>query len=41
MHHPHHDAVVQLMRRVAAEIVLPRFRNLAPTRWRKRPRTTW
>lgn len=29
MHHPHHDAVVQLMRRVAAEIVLPRFRNLA------------
>ena len=29
MHHPHHDAVVTLMRRVAAEIVLPRFRNLA------------
>ena len=29
MHHPHHDAVVQLMRRVAADIVLPRFRNLA------------
>jgi len=29
MHHPHHDAVAQLMRRVAAEIVLPRFRNLA------------
>jgi fructose-1,6-bisphosphatase/inositol monophosphatase family enzyme len=29
MHHPHHDAVVTLMRRVAAEIVMPRFRNLA------------
>ena len=29
MDHPHHDAVVTLMRRVAAEIVLPRFRNLA------------
>jgi fructose-1,6-bisphosphatase/inositol monophosphatase family enzyme len=29
MHHPHHDAVVTLMRRVAAEIVLPRFRNLS------------
>ncbi|MEI5686894.1 inositol monophosphatase family protein [Sphingomonas kyungheensis] len=28
MHHPHHEAVVTLMRRVAAEIVLPRFRNL-------------
>jgi len=29
MHHPHHDAVARLMRRVGAEIVLPRFRNLA------------
>jgi fructose-1,6-bisphosphatase/inositol monophosphatase family enzyme len=29
MHHVHHDAVVTLMRRVAAEIVMPRFRNLA------------
>lgn len=29
MHHRHHDAVVRLMRRVGAEIVLPRFRNLA------------
>lgn len=29
MHHPHHDAVVALMRRVGADIVLPRFRNLA------------
>ncbi len=29
MHHIHHDAVVTLMRRVAAEIVMPRFRNLA------------
>ncbi|MCP3736537.1 inositol monophosphatase [Sphingomonas sp. RP10(2022)] len=29
MHHPHHDAVVALMRHVAAEIVMPRFRNLA------------
>ena len=29
MHHRHHDAVVALMRRVAAEIVMPRFRNLA------------
>lgn len=28
MHHRHHDAVVALMRRVAAEIVMPRFRNL-------------
>jgi fructose-1,6-bisphosphatase/inositol monophosphatase family enzyme len=29
MHHLHHDAVVALMRRVAADIVMPRFRNLA------------
>ncbi|MCU6452817.1 inositol monophosphatase [Sphingomonas sp. A2-49] len=29
MHHPHHDAVVALMRRVGADIVMPRFRNLA------------
>ena len=29
MHHLHHDAVVALMRRVAAEIVMPRFRNLS------------
>lgn len=29
MHHRHHDAVVALMRTVAAEIVMPRFRNLA------------
>ena len=29
MHHRHHDAVVSLMRRVAADIVMPRFRNLA------------
>jgi fructose-1,6-bisphosphatase/inositol monophosphatase family enzyme len=29
MHHRHHDAVVTLMRTVAADIVMPRFRNLA------------
>ena len=29
MHHRHHDAVAALMRTVAAEIVMPRFRNLA------------
>ena len=29
MHHRHHDAVVALMRTVAADIVMPRFRNLA------------
>ncbi len=29
MHHPHHDAVVALMRHVATTIVMPRFRNLA------------
>ncbi|MEH3158164.1 MAG: inositol monophosphatase [Sphingomonas taxi] len=29
MHHLHHDAVVALMRDVAATIVMPRFRNLA------------
>lgn len=29
MHHRHHDAVVALMRKVAAEIVMPRFRNLS------------
>jgi fructose-1,6-bisphosphatase/inositol monophosphatase family enzyme len=29
MHHQHHDAVVALMRQVAADIVMPRFRNLA------------
>ena len=29
MHHRHHDAVVALMRQVAADIVMPRFRNLA------------
>lgn len=29
MHHRHHDAVVALMRDVAAKIVMPRFRNLA------------
>lgn len=30
MHHRHHGAVVALMRRVGAEIVMPHFRNLAP-----------
>lgn len=29
MHHPHHEAVVALMRQVAETIVMPRFRNLA------------
>ncbi|GAA0665569.1 fructose-1,6-bisphosphatase/inositol monophosphatase family enzyme [Sphingomonas insulae] len=29
MYHRHHDAVVALMRDVAAQIVMPRFRNLA------------
>ncbi len=29
MRHHHHDAVVALMRQVAADIVMPRFRNLA------------
>lgn len=29
MNHRHHDAVVALMRDVAAQIVMPRFRNLA------------
>lgn len=29
MQHRHHDAVVALMRQVAADIVMPRFRNLA------------
>lgn len=30
MTHTHHDAVVALMRRVGAEIVMPHFRNLSP-----------
>ncbi|WP_210358694.1 inositol monophosphatase family protein [Sphingomonas beigongshangi] len=30
MTHDHHDAVVALMRRVGADIVMPHFRNLSP-----------